>query len=72
MQYSAKFFSRGFPTVYDAQVTMLRDGPNFIVDRSPAPWHKVSPHKYQPNLIFAPILRLKAVSPLVQVSGLIL
>ena len=34
--------------------TDVQIGPNFIVDCSPAPWYKVSPHKFQPNLIFDP------------------
>ena len=30
-----------------------------VVDCSPALWYKVSPHEFQPNLIFAPFLRLE-------------
>jgi hypothetical protein len=47
-----------FPTVYDAQVynapQMSELDLFFFVDCSPAPWHKVSPHNFQPNLILPP------------------
>jgi hypothetical protein len=45
-------------TVYDAQVYNAPQMSKFIMDCSPAPWHKVSPHKFQPN---PPFLRLDNV-----------